>query len=180
MNKIELIGISAKISHGKDTVGQMILDMTGFEKDSYESPFRVRKFADKLKEIVALLIGVSRADLEKDEVKNMTLPEDWDRFMVYNHHEDPRGAAVAMFATEEEARAYVNDRVWPRGWSWRKESMTPRLLLQLMGTECGRNILHPNIWINATFADWNPGMQWIITDTRRWNRYTGRTSIGWS
>lgn len=30
--------------------------------------------------------------------------------------------------------------------------MTPRLLLQLLGTECGRNIIHPNIWINALFA----------------------------
>jgi len=32
--------------------------------------------------------------------------------------------------------------------------MTPRKLLQLLGTEAGRNIIHPNIWVNALFADY--------------------------
>lgn len=32
--------------------------------------------------------------------------------------------------------------------------MTPRLLLQLLGTECGREIIHPDIWVNALFADY--------------------------
>jgi hypothetical protein len=44
--------------------------------------------------------------------------------------------------------------------------MTPRLLLQLIGTECGRDIIHPNIWVNSTFADWKPHCSWVITDTR--------------
>ncbi len=40
--------------------------------------------------------------------------------------------------------------------------------MQLLGTECGRTIIHPNIWINAVMskykADENPN--WIITDVR--------------
>jgi hypothetical protein len=29
---------------------------------------------------------------------------------------------------------------------------TPRSLLQLLGTQCGRGILHPNIWINSLMS----------------------------
>ena len=31
---------------------------------------------------------------------------------------------------------------------------TPRLLLQLLGTDAGRNIVHPNIWVNALMSDY--------------------------
>ena len=44
--------------------------------------------------------------------------------------------------------------------------MTPRLLLQILGTDCGRNIIHPNIWVNGLFADYNASSKWIISDTR--------------
>ena len=27
-------------------------------------------------------------------------------------------------------------------------------LLQLLGTQCGREIIHPNLWVNALFADY--------------------------
>ena len=65
-----------------------------------------------------------------------------------------------------------------------KVEMTPRLMLQLLGTECGRNIIHPDIWVNSLMAeyksklssnnpvddlDWEPRFiypNFIITDTR--------------
>lgn len=31
---------------------------------------------------------------------------------------------------------------------------TPRLLLQIMGTQIGRNIIHPDIWVNATMSEY--------------------------
>ena len=34
--------------------------------------------------------------------------------------------------------------------------LTPRLLLQLVGTDLFRNQLHPNAWINATMAEYVP------------------------
>ena len=42
---------------------------------------------------------------------------------------------------------------------------TPRLLLQILGTNAGRNIVHPNIWVNASFADYKPEMSsgWVPT-----------------
>ena len=31
--------------------------------------------------------------------------------------------------------------------------MTPRKFLQVLGTDCGRNLIHPQIWVNATFSN---------------------------
>ena len=55
--------------------------------------------------------------------------------------------------------------------------MTPRLLLQLLGTDCGRDIIHPSIWVNALFTDYRCPIderanipdwesKWIVTDVR--------------
>jgi hypothetical protein len=70
---------------------------------------------------------------------------------------------------------------------WTLIKLTPRLLMQLLGTECGRNIIHPNVWVNSLFADYKPkeapykhlgdlledkhhgllnSPNWIITDMR--------------
>lgn len=47
-----------------------------------------------------------------------------------------------------------------------KKSPTPRMLLQQIGTDLFRNQLHPNCWINATFANYTKDDAWIITDCR--------------
>jgi hypothetical protein len=56
-------------------------------------------------------------------------------------------------------------------WANEERRMTPRLLLQLLGTECGREILHSNIWVNALFADYKEDNSsnypnWVVTDCR--------------
>ncbi|MCO6500049.1 MAG: hypothetical protein J5I47_06690, partial [Vicingus serpentipes] len=44
---------------------------------------------------------------------------------------------------------------------------TPRLILQLLGTECGREIIHPNIWVNCTLDAVEKNTKGsIITDVR--------------
>ena len=65
-----------------------------------------------------------------------------------------------------------------------EETLTPRKMLQLLGTEAGREIIHPNIWVNALMAEYQNNLQvikskagengftkedkhsWIITDVR--------------
>jgi len=60
----------------------------------------------------------------------------------------------------------------PKDWG-----MTYREFLQKLGTEAMRNGLHPNVWVNALFADYIPysvrgssyeqiETNWIITDVR--------------
>jgi hypothetical protein len=38
------------------------------------------------------------------------------------------------------------------------QRLTPRLLLQLLGTECGRQIIHPNVWVNALMSEYKPSI----------------------
>lgn len=46
------------------------------------------------------------------------------------------------------------------------ENLTPRKLLQLIGTEGGRDLIHENIWVNALFSSYTKDSKWIIPDTR--------------
>jgi len=44
--------------------------------------------------------------------------------------------------------------------------MTIREMLQRIGTEAMRDNLHPNVWVNALFSDYDHNNRWIITDLR--------------
>ena len=85
-----LISVSGKIFSGKDATGQIInillnnpqLNnegvMTFLRKGTISKDnWQIKKFADKLKDIVCLLLGCSREDLEKQEFKETVLGEEW-------------------------------------------------------------------------------------------------------
>ena len=174
-----IIGISGKIGSGKDTVGEIIRYLISYQINggnwSYpdgfklniqytESKWEIKKFADKLKDIVCLLIGCTREQLEDQEFKSTPLGKEWDKYIV---HSDgvPQVVSSGYYYSTHKTKEIVKT--------------TPRLLLQLLGTECGRDIIHPNIWVNALFADYDPGYtispldvdnqapdNWIITDMR--------------
>ena len=46
--------------------------------------------------------------------------------------------------------------------------VTPRWALQLMGTEAGRDVFHPDLWVHTAFRrmDWNPLDHYVIADVR--------------
>jgi|1_EtaG_2_1085319.scaffolds.fasta_scaffold00140_21 hypothetical protein len=195
-NGNNLIGISGKINSGKDTVGRLIQILTSTATpvtellmqhmlDTYDANIRytneldvfeyqIKKYADKLKDIVCLLIGCTRADLEDREFKEKELGEEWWYWKVCIVIGDSYQYRLEPYNTIKEKK----------GLNLIK--LTPRKLLQLLGTECGRRIIHPNIWVNALFADYQefvPGKilsngkradfqyrqeasRWIITDVR--------------
>ena len=179
-----LIGISGKIGSGKDTVGKiiqyLIAKQYALDKDIEETEiqpfhlyddkarekfgkFEIKKFADKLKDIVCLLIGCTREQLEDANFKNKELGEEWwyykGNLNIYSYLE-------------------YKDTNLPKSSLFKLQKLTPRLLLQLLGTKCGRNIIHPNIWVNALMSEYkwinNPNgilrnmvaPNWIITDMR--------------
>jgi hypothetical protein len=43
---------------------------------------------------------------------------------------------------------------------------TPRLALQLMGTEAGRNVFHRDLWVAALMRDLDPRKNYVVTDVR--------------
>ena len=206
--KINLIGVSGKKQSGKDLVGKIIqyliresfLQEQNFytENKVYEKytlleiinkttwgikslmGWEIKKFADKLKDMVCLIIGCTRADLENEEFKNKELGEQWSKWRIScstEYHTEEK-----FFSTKNECLKF---KEFETSWLWDEPiliKLTPRLLLQLLGTECGRNIIHPNIWVNSLFSEYNLGRKlkvmngqglnidttdnWIITDVR--------------
>jgi len=148
-----IIGISGEINSGKDTVGKMIQGLTSdnitdgeivdyslTERIQAVTSYKVKKFAGKLKEIVCLLIGCTREQLEDREFKEKELGEEW-------WYISKPEIGMLMPYTEDNWAAHGD-------FEENLVMLTPRKLLQLLGTECGREIIHPNIWINALFADY--------------------------
>ena len=199
-----LIGISGKIGSGKDTIGKIIQYLVCLKlntlaphqfsfKDFVESTasneiqsgFKIKKYADKLKDFVCLLIGCTREELEDREFKNKELPEEWWKYEVSWHE---HAKVDGVYNTYEEACEELRNF---GGSSFDEKDaittikLTSRLLLQIIGTECIRDKVHPNAWVNALFADYKScslpdettfindeefirknSSQWIITDMR--------------
>lgn len=200
-----IIGISGKIGSGKDLVGQIIQYLTSnvnkkytfeeyqkiYDKLSdfgidYLPDWEIRKFADKLKEITCLLIGCTRDQLEDRNFKNLELGEEWDRYGYANGfiHKGKIGEVVMNYQSCDKERYLLEKQInWQTAYH---SKLTPRLLLQILGTNCGRDIIHPNIWVNALMSEYKyidrRTMQdpddsnisypkWIITDVRFPNEY---------
>ena len=199
-----LIGISGKIGSGKDTIGKIIQYLVCLKlntlaphqfsfKDFVESTasneiqsgFKIKKYADKLKDFVCMLIGCTREHLEDREFKEKELGEEWWKYEL-SWHEYTKVDGV--YNTYEEACEELRNF---GGSSFDEKNaittikLTPRLLLQIIGTECIRDKVHPNAWVNALFADYKScslpdettfiddkefirknSSQWIITDMR--------------
>lgn len=174
-----LIAISGKINSGKDTVGKIIQYLTTVDNPTFEEfkrrhldsnqhlvnpNWQIKKFGGKLKDIVCILIGCTRKQLEDEEFKNKELGEEWW------YCQDERNGPLINYEDALDGSVITK--------------LTPRKIMQLIGTEAGRGIIHPNIWVNALFSDYVPiddapiykgdrvvdeGLiypNWIITDMR--------------
>ena len=181
-----LIAISGHIGSGKDTVGRMMQYFTSpcSKEDSdryrtfqqfvennggsdpryfdghYYTEWEIMKFAGKLKEVASILTGIEVHKFEDQEFKKTNLGREWDTI-----ESTPRYTEKGSYYTQK----YV--------------PMTVRELLQKIGTECMRDCLHENVWINALYAEYTQDMsgysdrmskedmeellpKWILTDCR--------------
>ena len=155
-----IIGINGKINSGKDTVGKIVqylidkklakedlnlpdrdywLNVSFKEYLTYKTRFntwQIKKFADKLKDIVCLLLGCTREQLEDREFKEKELGEEWTR----------------TFNSDYEL---IENRLFNPEIGDFQETLTVRKLLQEVGTEAMRNVVHPSIWVNALMSEYN-------------------------
>lgn len=191
-----IVGISGHKTSGKDTVGKIIQYLMFKEKlrkknsndkcsfknfsdwsestRSVQSGWQTKQFAGKLKQIICLLISCSMEDLENNEFKEKELGEEWNKFKVYDK---THGLSVSnYFSTIEETSAKLSYiRKYDKDIELRTAEfeietykLTPRKLLQLVGTDAMRNLVHPEIWVNSLMAEIdkeNKG-NFIISDTR--------------
>lgn len=148
-----IIGINGKMGSGKDTVAEIINELL---ITNGETPFENKKFAGKLKTIASILTGIPVEKFEDQEFKKSLLAPEWGTVK-----ENPLNSITPF-----------NDTKF-------NHLMSVRELLQKLGTEAMRDGLHTNVWVNALFADYNPGYtispldvdnkapdNWIITDMR--------------
>lgn len=186
-----IYSISGKLSSGKDSVA-IIIDalMQGLSDKSIKDLVQIGtyrgyyfeniKWADKVKDITCLMLGCTRKQLENQEFKNKELGEEWWYWKVYsNITQDkfeiiPYNGESGFYDRKENYKGHLLVK------------LTPRLFMQLLGTDCFRNIIHPNSWVNATMKDYKTEYQdfehdardsfypiiiqkqskWIISDTR--------------
>ena len=193
-----IIGINGKINSGKDTVGKIIklirllnragtkellIEYEHFERnklwDVVKGPgsFEIKKFADKLKDMTCVLLGCTREQLEDREYKERELGEEWN-YTFYNI-KDNEGGMLHSHLYQEDAEndlSFWHENIniaHPPYIEKVEQRLTPRLLLQLLGTECGRKIIHPDIWCNALMNEYKTienhntiYPNWVITDMR--------------
>lgn len=160
--KYKLIGISGKKQHGKDTLANFI-------SSEHPAKYTHFKFADKLKDMVCVLLGCTRMELEDPTYKETPLGEEWWMWKSYTLHGAPVLINYKDYPNSAKVSTHINYSLKIKYFdSPTLIKTTPRLILQLLGTECGREIIHPNIWINATMnavaRNHLPGA--IITDVR--------------
>lgn len=173
-----IIGISGKAGSGKDEVTTIIQYLTyldqyvtnnkpslkGYEayKNSFQtSRFKNVKFATKLKQILAGFLGVPVSKFEDRDFKNSVLSEEW---WYYNFD----GERVSYLEKKDSP-------IWKEHWLVKP---TVRNLLQDFGTSAGRQMVHPDIWVNATLKNYTPNQDWIVSDVRFENELKSIEKLG--
>lgn len=167
-----IIGVSSKRSADKNTVGNIIKllvyndtrSKASNNKDVSLSDFlkldnsmhqltnwQIKKFNDKLKDILCILINCTKAQLRNIDFKNTELGEDWwyyRRYIGNDHKAKPYYELISLYDynnIKEDSKMFLS-----------LYKLTPRLLSHLIGTKCGIDIIHPNIWINALMSEYKP------------------------
>lgn len=153
-----IIGLSGKVGVGKNLVANIIQYwlwkskvesalntsihytlkdfINNFSIGKSFSGWKQISFADKIKDITCIIIGCTREQLEDREFKEKELGEEWS----YNE--------------------------WYNESTYSVIKLTPRKIMQIIGTDFGRQMIHSNIWINSTFNNYKNSDNWIITDVR--------------
>ena len=150
---MSILEISGRKGHGKDVAGKIIQYLTSesnvypFDLNidySHKSNWEVKKFADKLKDIICILINCTREQLEDESIKSKELGEEW--WYWYMERDGGYSPIILDYltTTKKELKNYEGlELIKP----------TIRFLLQFIGTDLLRNQLHPQIWVNSLFAD---------------------------
>lgn len=101
---IKLIGISGKISSGKDQVGEYIQELV--------EDFKIKKFAYKLKLITSILTGIPVEDLEKREVKDSFLGPEWNYVFASGIEQQMTVRVFMQKLGTEGLREGVHKNIW--------------------------------------------------------------------
>jgi len=156
--KPKIISLSGKKGHGKDLVAKIIQALCSndqWHRDNiYKSvtewegnfdnlsKYQKKSWSEKLKKIVAMLLGIDVELLDDRDYKYSQLPEKW------------------WYITDDIFTQPYTPEIWEKyqklNINYRLVKPTPRWFMQRIGTEAMRKNLHPNTWVNSLFADYKP------------------------
>ena len=187
---MSIIGISGKINSGKDLVGEIIqyisykkrnsnenvLPFNQFQTQRYEtrlnlSRYEIHKYGGKLKDIVCILLNCTREDLEDRDFKETKLGPEWKKYVLCYVDKYSDMTNIETFLSKEEAEKHLDELNVVYFHRIEEIELTARLLLQLIGTECGRTIIHPNIWVTSTLSSYDEIERWRKTDEAHLEKY---------
>ena len=159
-----LIGISGKIGSGKDLIANIIQYLICIDKNilkdhhkkfenfkicpvsnELQSGWKIKKFADAPKEILCILLGCTRSQLESQEFKNSDLPEYLCRYDVYRTPKSKIPFRANISYDELQWLHNINK------WEVKKTIKTVRDLLIYMANDVFRDTIGQDIWVNTLF-----------------------------
>lgn len=188
--KLLPIGINGAIGSGKDSVAKLLIHLIEEQPlQSYGLPphsfideiamisyrniilseeypksnnFEVKRFADKLKDFVCSITGLTREQLEKKEVKEMPL-EAFPNYYCYRGDNIPENV-VFYSSSWEECRTYMTTHSYVR---MSKRFLTPRQLMEMIGDDLIKRKINENVWINSFYSNFDTSKQsFIVPDLR--------------
>lgn len=167
-----LIGIAGRLQSGKDLIGHIIQYLYDKSVYGYSTPdtvedfdrymvnthhnkssVKIKKFATTPKQIISLIAGVSPSDFESDVFKNSEMGKEWW------YWEDTNGKRIAYIGNEDIGIS--NPRYTLIKYTYRK-------FIQEVATDAMRNVIHPDVWVNTVFSEYDSTNteKWVITDVR--------------
>lgn len=108
----------------------------------------------------------------KDEASKALAPLGFQRIAFADKLREFLVALNPVIVGEEEGATTllrVSDVIEMYGWDGYKETTygtEVRQLLQRLGTECGRDLLYENVWVDAALANVYPASNYVVTDCR--------------
>lgn len=135
-----LLGISGYAQAGKDTIADRLCEVHGFRRVAFAD--LLRRCAEALDPIVGLHITPAIEVTSHGDLTPQFIDPD---------------AAVITYTQALELYGYEESK-----------SRFPefRGILQRLGTDVGRKLLDDNIWVDATLASLEDGVDYVITDAR--------------
>jgi hypothetical protein len=139
---MQLIGLGYVARSGKDTIADFLCKNHGYMKIS---------FIAKMKEACRLIFGLSTDQLY-GHLKEVVDP-------FWNEH---------LHLVHQHGIVVPYDQLAPEDKTSSRLEVTPRLIMQLMGTEAGREVFGNDIWVTSTIRELKNSNhdKWIVSDVR--------------
>lgn len=183
----QIIGIKGSIKSGKDEVTKMLqyLMNGNYKTPSYDnylkwdgkSKIKNIKFAGKIKEMLATMLGVTLEKFEDREFKDTVL----EKYTLIEYMLHSQLSGNTRFVTISKHLNDINDvkNEFDEIVTETEIKVTPRWLMYNIGTRAVRNVITKDWWIITTLGDYDKDSDnWVVSDVRFNNEKNAIEKLG--